>query len=61
MIGFVCVRGGRFFMILRICFLCFYDWLYVCFRAVVGSPDRDSSDQVWECVHVVDVFHFVGG
>ena len=42
-------------------FLCFDDWLYVCFRAVVGSPDRDSSDQVWESVHVVDVFHFIGG
>ena len=59
MIGFVCDRGGRFFMILRI-FFC-DDWLYVCFRAVVGSPDRDSSDQVWESVHVVDVFHFIGG
>ena len=35
--------------------------MYVCFRAVVGSPDRDCPDQVWESVHVVDVFHFIGG
>ena len=42
-------------------FLCFDDWVYVCFRAVVGSPDRDCPDQVWESVHVVDVFHFIGG
>ncbi len=37
--------------------LCSDEWLKVCLFGVVGSPDGDVVDEVWEYVLVVELDH----
>ena len=56
--GLVCVRGGRFMMILMIFFCvlmsgCMYSLLGNCVPQIVTFP----MDEVWVGVGVVELFH----
>ena len=53
--------SGETFLISLIIFLCFDEWLEVCFGLIARSPYGDTIDEVWVDMGVVEFGHDFGG